>query len=387
MSNNLRTGRYVTQPEGYSAFIPAPFPPDPPVRMDNKLSRLLSRADQALGRLDGVTWYLPNPDLFVGMYVRQEAVLSAQIEGTQSTLEDLLAYEQTGGRRKQRKDVEEIVNYVKAMNHGLDRLADFPLSLRLIKEIHGLLLQDVRGGHKQPGEFRASQNWIGAGGLTNLPEAAYVPAPVHEMKRALDDLEKFLHDDRSYPPLVRSGLAHAQFETIHPFLDGNGRMGRLLITFLLCRRGILSKPLLYLSHYLKAHRDEYYDRLTAIRNDDDWEGWIEFFLEGVRQVSDEAVRKAQAILGLREKHRDLIAGSATRSPNVIGLLDWLFEQPRFDIPAAARHLGCAYPTASNAVGKLEELGIVEEMTGQNRNRVYRYGPYIDLFKDAVGEPL
>jgi Fic family protein len=245
--------------------------------MDEEMVSLLSRADCALGRLDGVTSVLPNPDLFVAMYVRHEAVLSSQIEGTQSTLEDVLEYEIEARANNQPKDVEEVVNHVRAMNYGLRRLRDFPLSLPLIKEIHAELMRDVRGSHREPGEFRRSQNWIGPED-SNLTAAIFVPPPPHEMLLALDNFEKFLHTAKPMPVLLHCGLAHAQFETIHPFLDGNGRVGRLLITFLLCQREILQAPLLYLSLYLKAHRAEYYDRLTAVRTDGNWEGWLKFFI-------------------------------------------------------------------------------------------------------------
>lgn len=278
----MRAGRYLKQASGYTAFVPAPLPPDPPVKIDLELSRLLSEADRALGRLDGVATVLPNPDLFVSMYVRQEAVLSSQIEGTQSTLEDVLQFEIDSKGRDFPKDIREVVNYVRAMNFGLERLKTLPLSLRLIREIHGKLLEGVRGSTRTPGEFRTKQNWIGPAGCT-LSNATFVPPPVPEMQAALDNAEKFLHDN-SLPLLIQCGLAHAQFETIHPFLDGNGRVGRLLVTFLLCQKRALERPLLYLSHYLKEHRAEYYDRLMAIRNDGDWEEWLMFFVRGVYAV-------------------------------------------------------------------------------------------------------
>ena len=238
----MRAGRYIKQLEGYSAFIPAPLPPEPPVRMDHELMRLLSDADRALGRLDGVSSILPNPNMFVAMYVRHEAVLSSQIEGTQSSLDDVLEFE-VDARGEHPKDIEEVVNYVRAMNHGLRRLEELPLCLRLLREIHEELLKGVRGAERSPGEFRRSQNWIGPAGC-DLNTATFVPPPVHEMKQALDNFEKFLHDTESNPRLIHCGLAHAQFETIHPFLDGNGRVGRLLITLLLCQQNILQKPLL-----------------------------------------------------------------------------------------------------------------------------------------------
>lgn len=375
----MRSGRYVKQLEGYRAFIPAPLPPDPPVTMDAEMIRLLSDADRALGRLDGATSVLPNPDLFVAMYVRQEAVLSSQIEGTQSTLEDVLQFEIDARGEDHPKDIEEVVNYVGAMRYGLDRLAELPLSLRLIREIHERLLHGGRGGHRAPGEFRTSQNWIGPPGCT-LATAAFVPPPVHEMHRVLDNFERFLHQTATLPVLIHCGLAHAQFETIHPFLDGNGRVGRLLITFLLCQQQILRRPLLYLSHYLKAHRAEYYDRLTAIRNDGNWEGWLKFFLRGVFQVSQSATGTAREILSMREAHRQAIAQKMGGSTNGLRLLDHLFEQPIINIRLVERHLDCSYVTASKLVEQLVALDLLREITGGQRNRLYRYEPYLVLFE-------
>jgi Fic family protein len=375
----MRSGRYVKQPEGYRAFIPAPLPPDPPVTMDAEMIRLLSDGDRALGRLDGATSVLPNPDLFVAMYVRQEAVLSSQIEGTQSTLEDVLQFEIDARGEDHPKDIEEVVNYVGAMRYGLDRLTELPLSLRLIREIHERLLHGVRGGHRAPGEFRTSQNWIGPPGCT-LATAAFVPPPVHEMHQALDSFERFLHQTASLPVLIHCGLAHAQFETIHPFLDGNGRVGRLLITFLLCQQQILRRPLLYLSHYLKAHRAEYYDRLTAIRNDGNWEAWLKFFLRGVCQVSQSATATAREILSMREAHRQAIAQKMGGSTNGLRLLDHLFEQPIINIRLVERHLDCSYVTASKLVDHLVELALLREITGGQRHRLYRYEPYLALFE-------
>lgn len=260
------------------------------------------------------------------------------------------------------------------MNYGLDRLETLPLSLRLIREIHAKLLRGVRGETKQPGEFRRSQNWIGAQGST-IREADFIPPPPHEMLVALDNLEKFLHDSHSFPLLIKCGLAHAQFETIHPFSDGNGRVGRLLVTFLLCEQGALERPLLYLSHYLKAHRSQYYDRLTAIRNGDDWEGWLRFFLTGVRVVSQGAVETAREILSLRESCRTQLKDNA----NALSLLEFLFEQPIFSVRMAANHVGCTYATANKLTSQMREFGFVEEITGHQRNRRYRFTPYLKLF--------
>ena len=375
----MRAGRYVVQAQGYRAFIPAPLPPDPAIRVEPELVQLLSAADLSLGRLDGVTSILPNPDLFVAMYVRQEAVLSSQIEGTQSTLEEVLQFEVDPRGQEYPKDIQEVVNYVHAMQYGLDRLRDLPLSLRLIREIHEKLLGRTRGGNRSPGEFRSTQNWIGPQGCT-LATATFVPPPVHEMHTAFGDLERFLHDT-SLPVLFHCALAHAQFERIHPFLDGNGRVGRLLITFLLCHRGVLHRPLLYLSAYLKAHRAEYYDRLMALRNDGDWEGWLKFFLLGVGEVSEAATATARAILQLRERHRQLlaeqaIAGAGTR------LLDYLFEQPITTVRLVEEHLSCAYATANKLVEQFVKAGILRETSGQSRNRRFTYAPYVALFQDS-----
>jgi Fic family protein len=369
--SSVRAGRVVRQIAGYRAFVPAPLPPDPPLAMDAELIRLLSDTDRALGRLDGVTSILPNADLFVAMYVRQEAVFSSQIEGTQSTLEDVLQFEVDETGRKLPKDVREVVNYVSAMNHGLDRLKTLPLSNRLIREIHDKLMIGVRGSEKTPGEFRRTQNWIGPPGCT-LNTATFVPPAVTDMTEALGQLERFLHDQTSLPHLIHCGLVHAQFESIHPFLDGNGRVGRLLITLLLCERGILQRPLLYLSTYLKARRTEYYDRLTAVRYDGDWEGWLKFFLTGVFEVSVAAARTARQILELRESHRKLV-----EHPQ---LLDYLFEQPIVTVSMVKAHLGCTFPTASKLIAQYAADGLLREITGRSRNRAFRYSSYLRLFE-------
>jgi Fic family protein len=379
----MRSGRYVKQVEGYSAFIPSPLPPDPPIKMDDpELIRLLSDADRALGRLDGSTSILPNPDLFVAMYVRQEAVLSSQIEGTQSTLEDVLQFEIDVKGQEIPKDVEEVVNYIRAMNYGLERLKEIPLCLRLIREIHAELVDGVRGSDRTPGEFRKSQNWIGETGCS-LSNASFVPPPITQMNQALDNLEKFLHDTTSFPVLILCGLAHAQFETIHPFLDGNGRIGRLLITFLLCERSILQRPLLYISHYLKDHRMEYYDRLMAIRTHGDWEGWLKFFLRGIFEVSQSATATARSILNLRETHREIIGQKISSSNYGLRLLDFLFQQPIVTVRLVETNLQCAYVTASKTVEQFVELGLLKEITGWQRNRLYHYEPYLALFQPLM----
>lgn len=377
-----RAGRYIAQPTGYRAFHPAPLPPQPPVRVEGELQTLLSQADRALGRLDGSIQTLPNPDLFVFMYVRKEAVLSSQIEGTQSSLQDLLAAEAHILAPDRPRDVDEVVNYVAAMNYGLHRLQELPVSVRLIREIHEHLLQGVRGMRLTPGELRTSQNWIGAGGCT-LREATYVPPPPHEVPIALGALETFLHADSELPQLIQIGLAHAQFETIHPFLDGNGRVGRLLITFLLCQREILLKPVLYLSHFFKQHRTEYYERLQAVRDRGDWEGWLAFFLRGVASVSREATETARRILALREDHRAKVtAGLGRAAGNGHKVLEQLYQRPIVSVADVQELTGTTYTAANNLVSRLVELGVLMEATGYRRNRLFRYQAYIALF----GEP-
>jgi len=382
--STARAGRYVAQPTGYRAFIPEPLPPKPPVQLTGELQRLLSEADRALGRLDGSVLTLPNPDLFVFMYVRKEAVLSSQIEGTQSSLQDLLAAEAHILGEGRPRDVDEVVNYVRAMNHGLARLAKLPVSVRLIREIHTELMKGVRGSKLTPGELRRSQNWIGPGGCT-LAEATFVPPPPAEVPEALGALEKFLHNGEDIPLLIKIGLAHAQFETIHPFLDGNGRVGRLLITFLLCERGALHKPVLYLSHYLKRHRQAYYDHLQSVRARGDWESWLTFFLRGVAEVSVQAAETARKILQLREDHRKKITEHLGRAAgNGHRVLERLYERPIMSVSDVRELLGTTFAGANQIVQRLVDLKILAEITGQARNRRFRYDGYVRLFDEEAG---
>jgi Fic family protein len=382
---STRAGRMIRQVDGYRAFIPAALPPDPPLAFDAQLATVLARAGTALGRLDGVAATLPNPELFVAMYVRREAVLSSQIEGTQSTLDDVLAFEIDPERASLPSDITEVVNYISAMNYGLARLETLPLSLRLLREIHSRLLTGTRGGSKSPGEFRESQNWIG-GAPFGLADAAFIPPPPHEMRSALGNLERFLHDSGGLDPLIVCALAHAQFETIHPFLDGNGRVGRLLITFLLCHEKVLQRPVLYLSHYLKQHRASYYDRLMAVRMEGDWEGWLRFFLTGVGEVAREAEETARNIVQLREDIRRR-AQAARMSASAFRLLDYLFEQPYINVNAAKDHLGVSYVAANGLIRELCQLEVLSETTGGSRNRVFRFGPYLDFFADVTLPPV
>lgn len=381
-----RAGNYVTQSTGYRAFMPAPLPPEPPLDLSGELQGQLSVADRALGRLDGSVLTLPNPNLFVFMYVRKEAVLSSQIEGTQSSLQDLLAAEAQLFDANLPRDVDEVVNYVRAMHYGLERLAELPVSVRLIREIHAELMRGVRGDQLQPGELRRSQNWIGPAGST-LSTATFVPPPHHVVPEALGELEKFLHRDDELPPLVKIALAHAQFETIHPFLDGNGRVGRLLITFLLTQRGMLHKPVLYLSHYFKQNRQEYYERLQAVRERGEWEAWISFFLRGVIQVAGEAAETARRILQLREQHRTAITAQLGRAAgNGHRVLESLYNRPIVSVKDVQGMTGTTYAAANNLVGRLVTLGVLSEMTGFARNRRFRYAPYIELFSSEAPAP-
>jgi Fic family protein len=315
------------------------------------------------------------------MYVRKEAVLSSQIEGTQSSLADILEVEASVLNARHPSDVGEVLNYVSAMNYGLERLKELPLSIRLIREIHNQLLHNVRGREKSPGELRTTQNWIGPGGCT-IRDATFVPPPPYEVMNSLGALENFIHDEAPLPILIKIGLIHAQFETIHPFLDGNGRVGRLLITFLLCQSEVLIRPVLYISHFFKRHRSEYYERLQRVRDHGDWEGWIKFFLNGIATVSLEATETARAIVALRENHREVVQRTFGRAAgNGLTILESLFESPIVTIGQVQQRLNVTYPPANNIVQRFVEARILEEITGKERYRVYQYRPYIALFSE------
>ena len=369
-----RAGKTVMQKSGYLAFVPEPLPVH--LAYDDETIRLLSEADLALGRLSGISALLPNPDLFVAMYVKKEAVLSSQIEGIQCTLDDVLQYE-NDAEGVRTKAVGEVVNYVDAMNYGMVRLDTLPLSLRLIREIHGHLLDGSRGEHKSPGEFRRSQNWIGPPGST-LSNAAYVPPPVPEMMEALSNLEHFMHDRTSMPLTVQCAVLHAQFETIHPFLDGNGRLGRLLVSLLLHERAVLRQPLLYISLFLKENRAEYYDRLMDVRKNGNWEGWCKFFLKGFAQVSNEAALTARRIIEFRE---GALAQARQLGKHEMALIDILFKHPMMDARSAERHLGCSYNTAATTLQNLERVGHLAETTGQKRGKIYKFVGYLRMFEE------
>jgi Fic family protein len=375
---NSRAGKTVPQGSGYLAFVPAVLPPNPPIVFDNEMIRLLSDADIALGRLSGIADVLPNPDLFVAMYVRKEAVLSSQIEGIQCTLDEVLEAEIDDGAVRT-KEVGEVVNYVDAMNYGVARLETLPLSLRLICEIHARLMDGVRGEHKAPGEFRKTQNWIGSQGAT-LANAAFVPPPVPDMQGALSNFEKFLHDRHSMPLAIQCAVAHLQFETIHPFLDGNGRIGRLLVPLMLHQRGALTKPLLYISHYLKSNRVEYYDRLMDVRKNGNWEGWVKFFLTGVAAVGHEAAETAKRIVQFRNEAQKVAADLGRHE---LSLVEHLFKHPIIDARAAEKLLQVSFVSANSAVLSLEKAGLIKETTGKKRGRIFRFEPYLKLFDDPI----
>ena len=372
-----RSGNYVSQPEGYRAFIPSSLPPIPPLAIDQELLKLVADANLALGKLNAAATILPNQERFVSMYARKEAVLSSEIEGTQASLSDVLEYEATR-RTRIPAGVREVRNYIRSMDHGMHRLSELPLCNRLFKEIHAELLKGARGGDKTPGEFRTRQNWLGPYDGAPISEAFYVPPPADEIDAQMGDLETYINQEPKYPDLIEIGLIHAQFETIHPFLDGNGRMGRLLITFYLCQRGVLDRPLLYVSAYLREYQAEYYARLQAVRDHGDWEGWLKFFLTAVWKVALEASERVNRIIVMREDHRHLIQSKYSASTKGVELLDILFERPYLQVNSVSALLGIAYPTANGLMAQLSSLGLVREVTGQMRGRVFCYTPYVEL---------
>jgi Fic family protein len=384
---NSRLGTYVSKTaagETVRAFVPPPLPPDPPVDLTG-LYPQLDRANQAIGRLDGLTTLLPDTRLFLYLYVRKEALLSSQIEGTKSSFSDLLLFENEAVPSVPIDDVEEVSNYVAAMQHGLRRIkGGFPLSLRLIREIHAILLRGGRGANKTPGEFRRSQNWIGG----NRPgNAAFVPPSPELMMECLDRFEHFLHDEKhNLPVLVEAGLIHVQFETIHPFLDGNGRLGRLLITLLLCAKGILREPLLYLSLYFKAHRQRYYDLLQRVRTEGVWEEWIDFFLEGTETTARQAADTAVQILHLFEVDRKKIRATGRKAASGLAVHEYLQAHPLTKIGPAAKNLKLSIPTVTSALETLTKLKIAKESTGKRRDRLFAYPRYLHILSEGT-EPL
>ena len=382
------TGRHEVTTSGgeqVRAFLPTPLPPVPPLVLDGPLQPVLETAVLALGRLDGVSTLLPDKSLFLYAYVRKEAVLSSQIEGTQSSLSDLLLFELDEAPGVPLDDVVEVSNYVAALDHGLARLREgFPLSNRLISEIHGVLLSRGRGSGKDPGEFRRSQNWIGGSRPGN---AVFVPPPHTAVPECMAALERFLHaEGDGLPVLLRAGLAHVQFETIHPFLDGNGRVGRLLITFLLCHAGILREPLLYLSLYLKQNRAAYYELLDRVRREGDWEAWLVFFLDGVRQVAEGAVSTAERLGAMFRSDRERIEASGRRAGSALRVHEALKARPILSLPAIRDTTGLSFPAASSAMDLLVELGVARELTGKRRNRLFVYDPYLAILSEGTETP-
>jgi Fic family protein len=371
--------------ETIRAFVPDALPPVPSLDLSGHRLRLLERATLACGRLDGISVLLPDPDVFLYAYVRREALLSSQIEGTQSSLSDLLLFELESAPGTPLDDVAEVSNYVAALEHGLTRMrGGFPLSARLLREMHAHLLARGRGAQANPGEFRSTQNWIGG---TRPGNAVFVPPPPHSVAACIGDLERFIHaTDDGLPSLVRAGLAHVQFETIHPFLDGNGRVGRLLIAMMLYDSRMLGQPLLYLSLYLKQHRDDYYRLLTVVRRDGDWESWIEFFLEGVAQTAEQAVDTAHRLLALFKADAARVQSLGRTSPNVLRVFDGLRQRPLDTPKGLAIRTGVSYPTVLRALESLHTLGITREVTGRKRERVFAYGAYLDILSEGT-QPL
>lgn len=382
-----RIGRLVETAAGgekVRAYVPAPLPPFPPLDFGQFLA-VYDRARGAVGRLDGVTTILPSTPLFLYMYVRKEALLSSQIEGTQSSLSDLLLFENDEIPHVPIDDVTEVSNYVAAIDHGMRRMrGGFPLSLRLIREMHEILLKSGRGASKQPGEFRRSQNWIGG---TRPGNARFVPPPPDQLMECLDSFEKFLHlDDPSIPPLIKAGLAHVQFETIHPFLDGNGRLGRLLIALILCNAGALHEPILYLSLFLKARRQDYYRLLQEVRFDGTWEAWMEFFLTGVAETAEQAADTAKKVMALFAEDRAAIRELGRGATSILRVHELLQKRPIATISAASRELKLSLPTVGKALERMTEATIVRETTGKQRGRVFVYSRYLALL-DQGTEPL
>jgi Fic family protein len=373
----------TTAGERVRAYVPKPLPPVPPLDLARLLGPL-NTANIALGRLDGVASILPSTGLFVFMYVRKEALLSSQIEGTQSSLSDLLIFENQETPFVPLDDVQEVSTYIAAMEHGLKRLAEgFPLSLRLIREMHQILLSTGRGSSQQPGEFRRSQNWIGG---TRPGNALFVPPPPEEVMACMGALETFLHDRSTYPVLIRAALAHVQFETIHPFLDGNGRLGRLLVTLMLCEDQTLREPLLYLSLYLKTRRSRYYELLQLVRETGDWETWVIFFLDGVAETSNQGVATARRLQSLFQDDKSAIEGRGRSASSALRVHAHLQGSPLLSVTDAAPRIGMSQPTLQKAIETLQALGIVEEITGKRRKRLYRYSRYLSILDEGT-EPL
>jgi Fic family protein len=374
---NERAGKFVLTPEGSRSFIPKELPPEPPIEYDDELHLLLSKADRNLARLDGITSVLPNPDLFIAMYVKKEALLSSQIEGTQASLEGVLEFEADLVPKEDISEIKEVVNYIKALNYGIERLVETAMSIDLIKEIHMILLEGTRGDGLNSGNFKVCQNYIGTPGAS-IREAIFVPPTPAITIPAMQALERFLNEKDNIPPLIKIGLIHAQFEPIHPFLDGNGRIGRLIITFYLVWKEILSKPLLYLSFYLKNNRSEYYDLLMKVRTEGAWEDWLKFFLKGVSETSQEAVNTAREIIKLKDDMTNKVYENSISSIHAIRLINLLFDSPLISSKDIADRLNISSVTANNLVSRFEEIGILNEVTGKKRYKMYLFKEYVDI---------
>ena len=378
-----RSGSFIKHLKGYNAFNPVALPPaNPPLSQDEELTQLLAQANLAIGRLSGLSTIIPDPDLFVYLYVRKEALMSSQIEGTQCSLEDILNPDAEPVSDSSPNDIEEVSNYVKAMNAGLKRLEKIPVSTRLIKEMHATLLKGVRGSGKTPGEFRRSQNWIGRPGATLL-NADFVPPPPEDVDRLMSELEKFIHDNDRTPILIKAALIHAQFETIHPFLDGNGRLGRLLITYLLCFWKVLDKPLLYISYYFKAHRTEYYAKLMDIRMRDDWEAWVKFFLRAVQETAEMAAQAATDIYRLHTKDRERIRDAQPNTSTIL-VYEQFCHEPILSNAILVKRLNSTKPTIQKALDALVKIGLIQEISGKKHGRRYAYQEYLDILtRDTI----
>lgn len=379
---NQRIGTYILQRitgESFTAYVPPKLPPEPPLDL-TKLYLHLEKATLALAELNSIHKSIPNTSLFIYMYVRKEALLSSQIEGTQSSFSDLMLFEHHQKPVVSLEDVEEVSNYVKAITYGIEKLKkDFPLSLRLLREVHGVLLSGGRGSGKLPGEFRRSQNWIGG---TRPGNALFVPPPVTHLSQCLSDFEHFMHDN-TLPVLIRAGLLHVQFETIHPFLDGNGRLGRLLIPLILCNSGILDEPILYLSLYLKQNRQVYYDLLQEVRRHGTWETWLEFFLDGIFKSAKQAIKTANLINDLFESDLIKISTLGRARFSCEQTLEYMKRLPQVTVPLLATDLSMSAPTARSALNHMLALGILEEISGKRRDKIYVYRNYLNILEDGA----
>jgi Fic family protein len=375
-----KAGEFVRQDRGFDAFIPNPLPPD--IEYDDELHFLLSKADAALARLDGVTEVLPNPDIFVAMYVKKEALLSAQIEGTQVSLQGVLEFEANLKPKEDIRDIREVINYIRAMNYGIEQLQNGDLDLALISESHKTLITGTRGSDKDPGRYKDKQNFLGTPGGTKFP-ASFIPPPPAKIEQLMGELEKFIKGKDKLPVLIKIALIHAQFETIHPYLDGNGRMGRLLITYYLYWTKSLSRPLLYLSFYLKKYKPEYTEHLNRVRFHDDWEAWLKFFLKGVIEVSENAIQSAREIIALKDSSIKKLIENKVGGMNAIRLLDLLFDNPTVSIREVADELKISPVAANKLVNKMVGLGILQEITGKERYQMFAFVDFIRIIEKGT----